>query len=315
MHLQRAGDVIPQILGPVLEKRPKDAEPFVFPETCPVCGSAAVREIDEKTGRQDVRRRCTGGLVCPAQAIERLRHFASREAMDIEGLGDRQIEQFYTEGLIMNPADIFTLEARDARSLKKLSNREGYGATSVKNLFASIDTRRSVEVNRLLYAFGIRLVGRTNSRRLARRYGTFQAIRDKAKAARPGSETRAELESIEGMGAAAVESLHDFFAEAGNDRIVADVLLEVTPVEMEAVVSTSPVSGKTVVFTGSLERLTREEAKAQAERLGAKVSGSISKQTDILVAGEKAGSKLKKAAELGIEVLTEDAWLARIGSA
>ncbi len=315
VHLQRAGDVIPQILGPVLEKRPKDAEPFVFPETCPVCGSAAVREIDEKTGRQDVRRRCTGGLVCPAQAIERLRHFASREAMDIEGLGDRQIEQFYTEGLIMNPADIFTLEARDARSLKKLSNREGYGATSVKNLFASIDTRRSVEVNRLLYAFGIRLVGRTNSRRLARRYGTFQAIRDKAKAAQPGSETRAELESIEGMGAAAVESLHDFFAEAGNDRIVADVLLEVTPVEMEAVVSTSPVSGKTVVFTGSLERLTREEAKAQAERLGAKVSGSISKQTDILVAGEKAGSKLKKAAELGIEVLTEDAWLARIGSA
>ena len=260
----------------MLEKRPNDAKPYVFPEVCPICGSAAVREIDERTGRQDVRRRCTGGLVCPAQAIERLRHFASREAMDIEGLGDRQIEQFYTDGLIMNPADIFTLEARDARGLKKLKDREGYGATSVKNLFASIDTRRAVEVNRLLYAFGIRLVGRTNSRRLARRYGTFQAIRDKAEAATPDSETRAELEGIEGMGAAAVESLHDFFAEAANDRIVADVLAEVTPVEMEAIVSTSAIAGKTVVFTGSLEKMTREEAKARAERLGAKVSGSIS---------------------------------------
>ena len=312
VRLQRAGDVIPQILGPVLAKRPKGSKPYVFPEVCPICGSAATREIDERTGRQDVRRRCTGGLVCPAQAIERLRHFASREAMDIEGLGDKQIEQFYTEGLIMNPADIFTLEARDARSLKKLKDREGYGATSVKNLFASIDTRRSAPVNRLLYAFGIRLVGRTNSRRLARRYGTFEAIRAAAKAAVPCSETRAELEGIEGMGAAAVECLHDFFAEAGNDRIVADVLAEVTPIEMEAVVSASPVAGKTVVFTGSLDKMTREEAKALAERLGAKVSGSISKQTDILVAGEKAGSKLKKAAELGVEVLSEDEWLARI---
>jgi DNA ligase (NAD+) len=312
VHLQRAGDVIPQILGPVLEKRPKGAKPYVFPDVCPICGSAAVREIDERTGRQDVRRRCTGGLVCPAQAIERLRHFASREAMDIEGLGDRQIEQFYTDGLIMNPADIFTLEARDARSLKKLKDREGYGATSVKNLFAAIDERRSVPVNRLLYAFGIRLVGRTNSRRLARRYGGFEAIRTIAKAAAPGSEARAELEAIEGMGAAAVECLHDFFAEESNDRVVADVLAQVTPVEMEAIVSTSPVAGKTVVFTGSLATMTREEAKAQAERLGAKVSGSISKQTDILVAGEKAGSKLKKAAELGIEVLSEEEWLARI---
>ena len=312
VRIQRAGDVIPQILGPVLEKRPAGAKPFRFPDLCPICGSPAVREIDEKTGRQDVRRRCSGGLVCPAQAIERLRHFASREAMDIEGLGDKQIEQFYNDGLIMNPADIFTLKARDARGLKKLKDREGYGATSIKNLFASIDERRSVPVNRLLYAFGIRLVGRTNSRRLARRYGTFNAIRDKAKEALPGSETRVELESIEGMGAAAVACLADFFAEEGNDRIVADVLAEVTPVEMEAIVSSGPVAGKTVVFTGSLEKMTREEAKAQAERLGAKVSGAISKQTDILVAGEKAGSKLKKAAELGVEVLSEDEWLARI---
>ena len=222
VHLQRAGDVIPQILGPVLEKRPEGAAPFVFPELCPICGSAALREIDAKTGRQDVVRRCTGGLVCPAQAIERLKHFCSREAMDIEGLGDRQIETFYHDGLVMNPADIFTLEARDARGTVKLREREGYGETSVRNLFASIDQRRTIDVNRLLYAFGIRHVGRTNSLRLARRYGTFEAIRAIAKAATPGSEGRAELESIEGLGAVAAEALADFFAEEGNDLIVAD---------------------------------------------------------------------------------------------
>ena len=314
VRIQRAGDVIPQILGPVLDKRPKDAKPYVFPTECPACGSPAVRDVDEKTGKQDVRRRCTAGLICPAQAIERLKHFASREAMDIEGLGDRQIEQFYTDGLIMNPADIFTLEARDRRGLKKLKDRDGHGATSVKNLFASIDERRAVDVNRLLYSLGIRHVGRTNSRRLARRYGTFEAIRDKAIAATSEPDVRAELENIEGMGGVAVKFLVDFFAEPRNAGIVDDLLKEVTPREMEAIVSTSPVAGKTVVFTGTLEKMTREEAKAQAERLGAKVSGTVSKLTDILVAGPKAGSKLKKAAELGIETLSEDDWLARIGS-
>ncbi len=314
VHLQRAGDVIPQILGPVLEKRPKDAAPYVFPDVCPICGSAAVREIDAKTGRQDVVRRCTGGLVCPAQAIERLKHFCSREAMDIEGLGDKQIESFYHDGLVMNPADIFTLEARDARNTTKLRDREGYGETSVRKLFASIDERRTVEVNRLLYSFGIRHVGRTNSLRLARRYGAFEAIRVIAKAAMPGSEARAELESIEGLGAVAAEALAGFFAEEANDRIVVDLLEHVTPRELEAVASKSPVAGKTVVFTGTLERMTRDEAKAQAERLGAKVSGAVSKNTDIVVAGPKAGSKLKKATELGIETLSEDAWLARIGT-
>ena len=312
VHIQRAGDVIPQILGPVEEKRPTDSTPYKFPDVCPVCGSAALREIDEKTGRQDVVRRCTGGLICPAQAIERLKHFCARDAMDIEGLGDRQIEQFYNDGLIMTPADIFTLEERDARSLKKLRDREGYGATSVKNLFAAIDTRRQVEVNRFLYALGIRHVGRTNATRLARRYGTFAAIREAAKAAVPGSEARADLENIEGLGAVAGEALADFFAEAHNDRVVEDLLRQVTPTAMAAIVATSPVSGKTVVFTGALEKMTRDEAKAQAERLGAKVAGSVSKNTDIVVAGPGAGSKLKKAADLGLEVLSEDDWLVRI---
>ena len=310
--LQRAGDVIPQIIEVLKDKRPAGSEPYAFPHECPVCGAPARREIDGKTGRVDVRRRCSNGLSCPAQAIESLRHFASREAMDIEGLGDRQLEQFYQDGLVMTPADIFTLEARDKRSLKKLKDREGYGASSVKNLFASIDERRSVPVNRLLYSLGIRLVGRTNSRRLARRYGTFAAIRAIARAATPGSEAHAELVDIEGMGSAAADSLAAFFASRENDRLVDDLVAQVTDVPMEAVATQSPVSGKTVVFTGTLEKLTRDEAKAQAERLGAKVAGTVSKATDIVVAGLKAGSKLKKAAELGIETLTEDEWLARI---
>ena len=312
VHIQRAGDVIPQILGIVPEKRPEDSKPYVFPQTCPVCGAPAVRDTDAKTGKQDVVRRCTAGLACPAQAIERLKHFCAREAMDIEGLGDKQIELFYHEGLIMTPADIFTLATRDARSLKKLKDREGYGELSVKNLFASIDARRGVEANRLLYALGMRHVGRTNSLRLARRYGTFAAIRAKAVAAATDPEARAELEAIEGMGAVAVEFLVDFFAEARNAALVDDLLKEVSPRPVEAVVSTSPVAGKTVVFTGTLEKMTREEAKAQAERLGAKVSGSVSRNTDIVVAGPGSGSKGKKAAELGIETLSEAEWLARV---
>ena len=313
VNIQRAGDVIPQILGPVPEKRPQASEPFVFPRTCPVCGSAAIREIDGKTGRQDVVRRCTGILVCPAQAKERLKHFCARDAMDIEGLGDRQIEAFYDEGLIMTPADIFTLEARDGRSLKKLEDREGYGETSARNLFAAIDARRKPEVNRLLAALGIRHIGRINATKLARHYGTFAAIREVAKAAaEPDSEGRTELESIEGLGGVAAEALADFFAEAGNDRVVADLLDQVDPVALPPVAASSAISGKTVVFTGTLEKMTRDEAKAHAERMGAKVSGSVSAKTDIVVAGPGAGSKLKKAAELGLEVLSEADWAARI---
>ncbi|MGD0635969.1 MAG: NAD-dependent DNA ligase LigA [Beijerinckiaceae bacterium] len=312
VRVQRAGDVIPQVLGPILAKRPADSKPYVFPQVCPVCGSAALREIDEKTGNADVVRRCTGSLICPAQAIERLKHFASRNAFDIEGLGDKQIEQFYHDGLIKHPADIFTLAQRDARSLKKLKDREGYGPASVKKLFEAIEARRTIPLNRLIFALGIRHVGEGGSKRLARHFGTFEALRDTARAAVEGSEARAEIDNIQDIGTVVSECVHDFFAEPHNEAALDDLLREIEPQPMEAIVSTSPVAGKTVVFTGALERMTREEAKAQAERLGAQVAGSVSKTTDIVVAGPGAGSKLKKAAELGIEVLSEEDWLARI---
>ena len=312
VEVQRAGDVIPQVLRPVLEKRPADTVPYVFPESCPICGSAAMQEIDAKTGKHDVVRRCTGGLVCPAQAIERLKHFASRNALDIEGLGDKQIEQFYHDGLIMTPVDIFTLAKRDAKSLKKLKDREGYGAASVKKLFEAIDLRRTMPLNRLIFALGIRHVGEGGSKRLARHFGAISALRETARVATEGSEARAEIENIQDVGVVVAECVHDFFAEPRNERALDDLLKEIDPRPMEAIVSTSPVAGKTVVFTGTLERMTREEAKAQAERLGAKVAGAVSKTTDLLVAGPGAGSKLKKAAELGIETISEDDWLARI---
>ena len=307
--VQRAGDVIPQIVGMVLDKRAKDAQPYAFPQTCPVCGSAAIREIDSKTGEADVVRRCTGRLVCPAQAIEGLKHFVSRNALDIEGLGEKQIEQFHAEGLIKTAADIFTLEARDRHSLQRLKNREGYGETSVRNLFAAIEARRQVPVNRLIYGLGIRHVGETNARRLARHFGTFEALRATAQHATIGSEARAEINNIEGIGNVVAESIADFFQEKHNEEVLDALLKHVAPLPMEEIVSASPVAGKTVVFTGALERMTRDEAKAQAERLGAKVAASVSKKTDLVVAGPGAGSKLAKAKELGIETIDEDEWL------
>ena len=310
--VQRAGDVIPQVLGPVLDRRPSGAKAYVFPQICPACGSAALREIDAK-GEMDVVRRCTGGLVCPAQAVERLKHFCARNALDIEGLGDRQIELFHGEGLIMSPADIFTLEERDRRSVKKLKDREGFGETSVRNLFAAIQARRSIVLNRFIFALGIRHVGETNARRLARHFGTFQALREIGRAALdPASEARAELNGIEGVGDVVAEAVAEFFAEKHNEDVLDALMAEVTPEPMEAVLTTTPVAGKTIVFTGALEKMTRDEAKAMAERLGAKVSGSVSKKTDLVVAGPGAGSKLTKAAELGIEVISEDDWLARV---
>ncbi len=313
VRIQRAGDVIPQVLGPVLDKRPAAAKPYVFPDHCPVCGSAAIREIDEKTGVADVVRRCAGGLICPAQAIERLKHFASRNALDIEGLGDKQIEQFYHDGLIRTPADIFTIEARDRASLKKLKDREGYGETSTRNLFSAIAARSEPPVNRFIYALGIRHVGETNARRLARHFGSFEALRAAGQAAVPGSEARAEINNIEGFGEVVAEAIADFFAEPHNEEALDALLQHVTPQPMEAVESDSPVAGKTVVFTGSLERMTREEAKAMAERLGAKVAASVSKKTDLVVAGPGAGSKLAKAAELGIGTISEEDWLRLVG--
>ncbi|WP_460448804.1 NAD-dependent DNA ligase LigA [Alsobacter sp. SYSU BS001988] len=314
--VQRAGDVIPQILGPVLEKRPEGAAPYAFPHLCPACGSHAVREIDPKTGKEDVVRRCTGGLICPAQAVERLRHFASRNAFDIEGLGDRQIEAFYRDGLITRPQDIFTLQARDARSTRRLKDREGYGETSVRNLFAAIEARRRVALHRFIFALGIRHVGETTAKLLARHCMSAEAFRDLATAAAdPASGALAELTSIEGIGPVVAESIVDFFAEPHNLEVVAELLEQVTPEPPEAVASQSPVAGKTVVFTGALEKMTREEAKAMAERLGAKVSGSVSKKTSIVVAGPGAGSKLANARDLGVEVMDEDAWLKLVGEA
>ena len=315
VRLQRAGDVIPQIIEVLLDLRPEGAEPYRFPDTCPACGSAAIREIDEKTGTADVVRRCTGGLVCPAQAVERLRHFVSRNAFDIEGLGDRQIELFYSEGLIRTPADIFALEDRDNAGLTKLAHRDGFGATSVRNLFAAISGRRMVTLNRLLYGLGIRHVGETNARRLARHFGTIEALRAAALAGvEAGSEGRADLRAIDGLGDVVAEALADFFAEPHNEAELDRLLAAITIEPMEAVAATSPVAGQTIVFTGTLERMTRDEAKARAESLGAKVSGSVSKKTDLVVAGPGAGSKRTKAAAFGIKVISEDEWLDLVSS-
>jgi DNA ligase (NAD+) len=311
--VQRAGDVIPQVLGTISDKRPKDSKPYVFPSTCPVCGSAAVREIDPKTGAADVVRRCTGGLVCTAQAVERLKHFASRNAFDIEGLGDERIEQFFRDGLIKTAPDIFTLPDRERRGLINLREREGFGELSVRNLFNAIEARRTLPLNRFIYALGIRHVGETNARRLTRHFETFETLRAAARAASEGSDARAEINNIEGIGEVVAEAIADFFAEKHNEEVLDALLAQVTPLPMEAVASASPVAGKTIVFTGSLERMTRDEAKAMAERLGAKVAASVSKKTDLVVAGPGAGSKLAKAAELGIETMSEEDWLRLTG--
>ena len=312
--VQRAGDVIPQILGVVPEKRPQGARPYHFPHVCPACGSAAVREIDPKTGEPEAARRCAGTLVCPAQAIERLRHFCSRNAFDIEGLGDKQIAFFYEKGLIRTPADIFTLSARDRQSLTKIENFEGFGKVSVRNLFDAIQARREIALNRFIFALGIRHVGETNAVRLARSFETFDALREAARHAAPESEARQRINDIDGIGDAVAEAVADFFVEPHNERALDALLAEVRILPMEAVKSDSPVAGKTVVFTGALVKMTRDEAKAMAERLGAKVSSSVSKKTDLVIAGAEAGSKLAKARELGVEVIDENAWLARVGA-
>jgi DNA ligase (NAD+) len=317
--VRRAGDVIPQVMSVVLDKRPKGARPYKMPEVCPACGSAALRESDEAKGRVDVVRRCTGGLVCPAQAKERLKHFVSRNAFDIEGLGEKQIELFYDEGRIMQPADIFTLAERDQRlpEDKRLAAKKGFGAKSVENLFKAIEARRRMPLDRFIYALGIRHIGETTARDLAKALGTLDAFKAAALAAAAGgkdSEPYRDLDNIEGIGETVVDALVDFFSEPHNTRALDDLLAEVT-VEpfVRAVTAASPVSDKTVVFTGTLEKMTRGEAKALAERLGAKVAGSVSKKTDYVVAGSDAGSKLGKARELGVKVLSEDEWLKLAG--
>lgn len=317
--IQRAGDVIPQIVDVVLEKRPSEASAYEFPRTCPVCGSHAVREVNEKTGKMDAVRRCTGGFVCSAQAMEHLRHFVSRDAYDIEGLGAKQIEFFFTADdpavKIGTAPDIFTLERRQAEALAKLENRDGWGRTSVTKLYAAINSRRAIALNRFIYALGIRHVGETTAKLLARAYGTYASFENGMKeAASLAGEAWNELNAIEGIGEVVARSIVEFYKEPRNLDVIARLLAEVTPQAMEAPTATdSPVAGKTVVFTGSLEKFTRDEAKARAEGLGAKVAGSVSKKTDYVVAGPGAGSKLDKARELGVTVMDEDEWLAFIG--
>jgi DNA ligase (NAD+) len=258
-------------------------------------------------------RRCTGGLICPAQAKERLKHFVSRLAFDIEGLGEEKIELFFEDGLIRRPADIFTLEANDKKSLTQLKNRKGMGAKSVDKLFRAIDARRTIGLDRFIFALGIRHVGETTAKDLAKAYQTFEALRAAVEAAvREGkeSEAYADIDAIEGIGETVVDALVDFLSEPHNVEALDDLLSHVTVAPYVRVQATdSPITGKTVVFTGTLERFSRNEAKATAERLGAKVAGSVSGKTDYLVAGADAGSKLAKAREAGVTVLTEDEWL------
>ncbi len=313
--VQRAGDVIPQVVEVVLEKRPAHAVPFEFPHVCPCpLKTPAVREATAQ-GKEGAVRRCTGEFACPFQRVEHLKHFASRRAFDIEGLGDKQIEFFFEKGLIKEPADIFRLEARDKASLTRIANFEGFGETSVKNLFDSIEARRKITLERFIFSLGIRHVGETTAKVLARAYGTWGGF--VALAVRIGAgdvEARAELATLDQIGDAVVDALAGFFSEPHNSAMVERLAQEVQIADAEKPKSNTPVVGLTVVFTGSLEKMTRDEAKARAESLGAKVAGSVSKKTDIVVAGPGAGSKLEKARELGIKVISEDDWLALIAT-
>jgi DNA ligase (NAD+) len=318
VEIQRAGDVIPQVLGVIDADRKERAPPWQMPETCPECGSAAVRENDDEGGEADARRRCTGGLICPAQRTERLKHFVSRKALDIDGLGARLVELFQSRGVVRHPADIFRLEQRIERAgLPPLEEWEGFGETSARKLFAAINARRKVPFARFLNGLGIRHVGETLSGLFARQFGDWQAFWQRVEAATADNDAaegaRAELMSIDGVGDAAVSALVAFVAEPHNREMLTELLQEVEVLPAEAARSDSPVAGKTVVFTGTLDQMTRDEAKAKAQALGAKVSGSVSARTDYLVAGEKAGSKRRKAEELGVTVLSEEEWLELVG--
>jgi DNA ligase (NAD+) len=329
VRIQRAGDVIPQIVDVLIDKRPPDAQLYEMRHTCPVCGSPAVRELNEKTGKEDSRRRCTGELICAAQAVERLKHFASRDAMDIEGLGTENVELFFGAGLVKTAADIFTLkdkraavqqalfERREAQAAereklkgqtrKKVLSAEERTYEGLDKLFAAIDARREPELDKFIFALGIRHIGGTTASVLAR---TFSTVEELVRVGKATAADRAAFPSVDGIGGTVIEALADFFGNERNDAVLDALLAEVHPKPYVVTVSAnSQVAGKTVVFTGSLEKMTRGEAKAMAERLGAKVAGSVSAKTDIVVAGPGAGSKLKQAEALGILVLGEDQWL------
>ena len=352
VQVYRAGDVIPKLADVDLGKRPEGTEPFAFPTVCPECGSAAIRE------EGDAVRRCTGGLICPAQAVEKLRHFVSRAAFDIEGLGARQVEQFHADGWVREPADIFTLRERFGGGMQQLKNREGWGEKSAANLFDAVDDKRAIPLKRLIFSLGIRHVGEVAAADLARHFGLWEALvmavdaaagaaqchlradaaeaQERQDAAAEGRRARIKpvrdaewaglnpearaawetLTGIDGIGASVAVALITSFQQEAERASIERLLAQLDPQEDASPVDAgSPVAGKTVVFTGTLEKMTRAEAKARAEALGARVSGSVSARTDLLVAGPGAGSKAKKAADLGVETIDEDAWLALIGDA
>jgi DNA ligase (NAD+) len=310
VQIQRAGDVIPQVLG-VVEGQPRGAKAFAFPKKCPCSLKTDVVRETIAGGEEGARARCTGEFACPYQTIEHLKHFVSRRAFDIDGLGEKQIEYFYEQGWVKEPADIFTLEERNNKI--RLEEIEGFGETSVRNLFSAIAARREISLERFIYALGIRHVGETTAVALARGYGTWRAFHDAClKLAKDDEETKQEMDALDQIGDTVIESLRDYFREKHNRDRIERLAEQVRIRDAERPRSDSAIAGKTVVFTGTLEKMTRDEAKASAERLGAKVSGSVSKKTDYVVAGPKAGSKLTDAQKLGVKVLTEDEWLALI---
>ncbi len=311
--IQRAGDVIPQVVDVVIDKRPKDAKPYHFPRKCPCHLHTPVVREETATGEEGARARCTGEFACPYQKIQHLMLFVSRRAFDIEGLGEKQIELFYENGWVKEPADIFTLQARN-RTIK-LEEVEGYGETSVKNLFDAINSRREIALDRFIYALGIRHVGETTALALARGYGSWEAFHEAClKVAKGDEEAMAEMDALDQIGETVIEAVKAYFGESHNRGIVERLTKQVKILDAEKPKKDTAIAGKTVVFTGALEKMTREEAKAQAERLGAKAAGSVSKKTDYVVAGPGAGSKLAEAKKHGVTVLTEDEWLKLIGA-
>ncbi|MFI4960564.1 MAG: NAD-dependent DNA ligase LigA [Hyphomicrobiales bacterium] len=310
--IQRAGDVIPQVVDVVLDKRPKDARPYHFPKKCPCYLHTDIVREETATGEEGARGRCTGEFACPYQKIEHLKLFCSRRAFDIEGLGEKQIELFFEKEWVREPADIFTLEARNNKI--KLEEVESYGETSVRNLFNAIEQRRKISLERFIFSLGIRHVGETTALALARGYSSWKAFHDAClKVAKGDEETIAEMDALDQIGETVIESIKAYFGESHNRGIVERLTKEVKILDAEKPKTDSAIAGKTVVFTGALEKMTREEAKATAERLGAKAAGSVSKKTDFVVAGPGAGSKLAEAKKLGVQVLTEDEWLKLIG--
>jgi len=310
VQVYRAGDVIPKISDVDLSRRPDGAVPYVFPKVCPECGSDAIRE------EGDAVRRCTGGLICPAQAVEKLKHFVSRAAFDIDGLGAKQVEQFHEDGWIATPADIFKLRANYGSGVRQLKNREGWGEKSAGKLFDAIDERRTIPLSRVIFSLGIRHVGEAAAGLLANHYGAWDAFEEAMTTAEIGQgPVWDDLVGIDGVGKVMATSIVTTFQQQAERATIDALVAELTIEDAQRISSDSPVAGKTVVFTGTLERMTRAEAKARAEALGAKVSGSVSVKTDLLVAGPGAGAKERKAADLGVETIDEDGWLALIGDA